>query len=157
MPGFLLGLQAGCTKHACFLCLWNGRADDQHYGKNDWPVREELFPGIHNVIHNALVKPEKVLLPPLHIKLGLVKQFIKSLNPDSDAFKHIRSMFPKVSEGKASNGIFVGPPIRRMLVCSEVETKVKVVEKRAWQAFRLVVSGFWEIESHKTMKNSLIT
>ena len=31
MTAFLLGLQGGYTKHFCFLCLWNNRADEQHY------------------------------------------------------------------------------------------------------------------------------
>ena len=31
MIAFLLGLQGGYTKHSCFLCLWNSRADEQHY------------------------------------------------------------------------------------------------------------------------------
>ena len=29
MLGVLLGLQSGYTKHSCFLCLWNSRADDE--------------------------------------------------------------------------------------------------------------------------------
>ena len=31
MIAFLLGLQGGYTKHSCFLCLWDSRADEQHY------------------------------------------------------------------------------------------------------------------------------
>ena len=31
MIAFLLGLQGDCTKHSCFLCLWDSRADEQHY------------------------------------------------------------------------------------------------------------------------------
>ena len=27
----VLGLQAGYTKHPCFLCMWNSRAVDCHY------------------------------------------------------------------------------------------------------------------------------
>ena len=73
MIGFLLGLQGGYTKHSCFPCLWNSRADNEHYVIQDWPVREELIQGSHNVIHKALVQREKVLLHPLHIKLGVAK------------------------------------------------------------------------------------
>ena len=37
----------------------------------------------------SLVVSKKVLLPPLYIKVGLMKQFVKSLNPEGDAFKRI--------------------------------------------------------------------
>lgn len=36
--------------------------------------------GKHNVKHNPLVDPKKVYLPPLHIKLGLIKNFIKGID-----------------------------------------------------------------------------
>jgi hypothetical protein len=53
-----------------------------------WPERGQLIP--RNVIHNALDPREKILLPPLHIKLGLLKQFVKALGPNSAALHHIR-------------------------------------------------------------------
>jgi hypothetical protein len=33
-----------------------------------------------NVLNNLLVNPEKVFLPPLHIKLGLMKNFVKGVD-----------------------------------------------------------------------------
>ena len=99
MLAFLLGLQGGYTKHSCFYCLWDSRANDQHYVRKDWPARDHLVVGQHNIIHNALVSRSKVLMPPLHIKLGLIKQFVKALDFDnSDAFQHMRFMFPNLSE-----------------------------------------------------------
>ena len=105
-------------------------------------MREHLQPGSHNVINQSLIPVEKILLPPLHIKLGLIKQFVKALNPDSTAFQHIRQMFPKVSDAKISAGIFVGPQIKVMLACKELEDKMSAVEKEAWTAFRHVVHSF---------------
>ena len=46
-----------------------------------------------------LAKPKKVLLPPRHIKLDLIKQYVK-LNLEGDAFKYIQELFPKWSEEK---------------------------------------------------------
>ena len=80
MLGVLLGRQSGYTKCSCFLCLWNSRADGEHYEKMHWPTGKELTPGMCNVIRELLVSWEKVLLPPLHIKLSLVKQFVKALD-----------------------------------------------------------------------------
>ena len=83
MLGFLLGLQGGYTKYSCFLCMWNGRADGENYEKIHWPKQQELTPGMYNVIKEPLGNMENVLLPPLHIKLGLVKQFTKALDFES--------------------------------------------------------------------------
>ena len=80
MLGSLLGLQGGYTKYSCFLCLWNSRADGEYCQKIHWATREELTPGMYNIIREPRISREKVLLPPLHIKLGLVKQFVKALD-----------------------------------------------------------------------------
>ena len=74
------GLQGGYTKYPCFLCLWDSRADDQHYIRQEWPLRQGLEPGLHNVKSPPLVEPNKILLPPLHIKLGLMKNFVKAMD-----------------------------------------------------------------------------
>ena len=60
---------------------WDSRADMKQYQMREWPVRSELTPNTHNVLINAMVQREKVLLPSLHIMLGLVKQFIKGFLP----------------------------------------------------------------------------
>ena len=141
MLGFLLGLQGGYTKYSCFLRLWNIRADGEHYEKIHWLTREELTPGMFNIIREPLISWEKVLLPPLHIKLDLVKQFVKALNFE-EVFQEIRSMFPRLSEAKIKGGIFVGPQINTMLKSKTLEEKMNETEKEAWQAFRGEVDGF---------------
>ena len=75
---FLLRLQGGYTKHSRFLCLWNSRADEQHYMDKNWQARKDLTPGSHNVLNSSLIERSKILLPPLHVKLGLAKQFVKA-------------------------------------------------------------------------------
>ena len=115
----LLGQQGGYTKYSCFLCLWNSRADDQHYSRKQWPLQEELTPGIQNMFRQCLVLKEKILLQTLHIELGLAKQFIKALKLDSKALSHVQAMFPKLSEAKMKGGIFTGPQIRQMLGSKE--------------------------------------
>ena len=142
MLGFLLDLQSGYTKYSCFLCLWNSRADGEHYEKIHWPTREELTPGMYDVIREPLICREKVLLLPLHIRLGLVKQFVKALDFEGEVFQEICSMLPKLSEAKIKGGIFVGPQINIMLKSKTLEEKLNETEKEAWQAFRGVVDGF---------------
>ena len=134
MLGVLLGLQSGYTKYSCFLCLWNSRADGEHYEKMHWLTREELTPGMYNVIREPLVSWKKVLLPPIHTKLGLVKQFVKALNFE-EVFQEIHSMFPRLSDAKIKGGIFVGPQISTMLKFENLEAKRNETEKEVWQAF----------------------
>ena len=51
-----------------------------HYYRKHWPYRQSLTPGMKNVVHKPLIMSSKVLPPPLHIKLGLMKNFVKISN-----------------------------------------------------------------------------
>ena len=124
------------------MCLWNSRADSEHYEKTHWPTREELTPGMYYVIRELFVSREKVLLPPLHIKLGLVKQFVKALGFEGEFFQDIRSMFFRLSDAKIKRGIFVGTQVSTMLKSESLEAKINETEKEAWQAFQGMVNGF---------------
>ena len=70
--GLLTCMQAGFTKYCCFLCLWDSRAVSQHYKQKYWGSRSSFVPGEHSLEENPLVDMNKVLLPPFHIKLGLM-------------------------------------------------------------------------------------
>ena len=103
----LTGLQLGYTKYCCFLCLWDSRARSEHYIKKHWPPRLLPTPGQHNIANMALVPREKIILSPLHIKLGLFKQFVKAFNKESPVFQFLQKNFPKLSEAKIKEGVFV--------------------------------------------------
>ena len=74
--------------------------------KIDWPVRTELKVGEQNVIAAQLVPRDKIIFPPLHIKLGLMKQFVKALDKEGDCFQYICKAFPGLSNEKLKAGIF---------------------------------------------------
>ena len=40
----------------------------------------------------------KILLPPVHIELGSIKQFVTDLEFNGEAFQHIRLMYPQISK-----------------------------------------------------------
>ena len=105
-----------------------------------------------NVIREPLVSREKILVPPLHIKLGPVKQFVKALDFEKEVFQKIRSMFPRLSDAKIKGGIFVGPKISTMLKSDSLETKMNETKKKAWQSFRSVVNGFFGNEGNQNYK-----
>ena len=84
---FLSGQQGGYTKYPCFICSWDSRAKSEHWTRKDWPPRQALVPGSMNVINTPLVPRDRIILPPLHIKLGLMKQYVKALNKDGECFE----------------------------------------------------------------------
>jgi len=143
--GILLGLQKGYTKMPCFLCEWDSRCKEQHWTRKQWPPRENLTPGQKNVISIPLVPPQKVLLPPLHIKLGIIKQFVKALNKDGQCFKHMCNAFPELSTAKLNEGIFIGPQIRTLMKNKEFEDTMTDLEKRHGYLLRMWYPIFWEI------------
>lgn len=138
----LLGMQLGYTKFCCFLCEWDSRARSDHYKRKVWPSRKSLDPGTKSVQHSPLVDPKKVLLPPLHIKLGLVKNFVKAMNRDGEAFKYLKEKFPRLSEAKIKEGVFIGPQIRALLKDEHFHQILRGFEKNAWKSFELVVENF---------------
>jgi len=85
----LLGMQLGFTKFSCFLCEWDSRDMAHHYVKRIWPARKILEPGHKNVKHHSLVESSRILLPPLHIKLGLMKNFVKAMHCNGTAFLYV--------------------------------------------------------------------
>lgn len=46
------------------LHLWENRAQDQHWVRRQWPLRENMAAGEH-IITEPLVDREKITLPPL--------------------------------------------------------------------------------------------
>lgn len=138
----LTGLQAGFTKYCCFLCLWDSRDTKNHYRVKEWPVRKSYVPGNVNVNNTPLVEHYKIILPPLHIKLGLIKNFVKALDKGSEAFNHLKEKFPKLSEAKLKEGIFVGPQIRKLLKDPTFDTKLTDIQLAAWSSFKAIVKGF---------------
>ena len=60
-----------------------------------WPIRNAYTIGEFNVENEPLIFFESIVLPILHIKLGLVKKFVKYMDKKSDAFQAIIEMFPK--------------------------------------------------------------
>ena len=79
-------------------------------------MRKTLQVGVKNVERKSLVDPQKkVLLPPLHIKLGLMKQFVKALPKQGECFRYLCGLFSGLYEAKLREGIFVGPDIRKLM------------------------------------------
>jgi hypothetical protein len=59
------------------------------------PLYSEITPGQKNVVHPALVAKSKNYLPPLHIKLHLIKIFVKVMDSESERLPVYGKCFPK--------------------------------------------------------------
>lgn len=140
--GIVLGMQSGNIKYPCFLCHFDSRDRTNHYHKKEWPKRESLQPGCSNVIKSPLVDETKVLIPPLHVKLGLMKQFVKALDKDGKCFKYLTVKMHKLSDAKLEAGIFDGPQIRALFNDVSFTNHMTDIEKAAWISFRQVSQNF---------------
>ena len=89
---------------------------------NIWPVSMEFG-------KQLLVPIDKIAFPVLHIKLGLLQKFVKSLDKGSDWFKFICRNIKK-SETKLNNSVFTGPKIR-LLVTHQDFPKTMTDKERA--------------------------
>ena len=72
-----------------------------------------------------LIQKKLLLLPQLHIKLGLIKQFVKALPKEGEQFKYLCDQFPGLFEQKLKEGVFVGHDIRKLMKYKNFENKIK--------------------------------
>ncbi|KAF2350265.1 hypothetical protein FHG87_018979 [Trinorchestia longiramus] len=145
--GLIVGLQGGYTKCPCFLCLWDSRAVDQHYVRQEWPSRQALKPGSHHVVSHPLVEPSKILLPPLHIKRGLMKNFVKALDREGGRFAFLHQKFQRKSMEKIKAGIFDGPQIRELIRDTNFDDALNPAYFFVWLFFESVIANF--LGNHK--------
>lgn len=107
-----------------------------------------------------LVDPNDIILPPLHIELGLMKNFVKALDKNGAGFQYLREKFPRLSEAKVKEGIFVGSQIRKLFKDSVYDEKLLPVEKEAWDSFKAVCSNFLgnrKAENYKDLVANLLS
>ena len=107
-----------------------------------WPARKEFVPGRFNVQHVPLVDPQKIYLPPLHIKLGLLKNFVKATYSTGNGILYLRQKFPSKSEAKVKAGVFLGLESRKLMGDKKFDANLNSKEKAGWDQFCLTVKIF---------------
>jgi hypothetical protein len=73
------------------------------------------------------------LLPSMHLKLGLMKNFVKAMNQKEVAFTYLWAKFPRLGEAKLKEGVFIGPQIRDLIKDEYFDTLLQGDEKAAWE------------------------
>jgi hypothetical protein len=127
--------------------------------KKQWPKRENLIPGKKNVTCKPLFDPRRVYLPPLRIKLGLTKNCVQAMDRDGQSFLYLRRKFPRISDAKIKEGIFIGPQFRELMKGQDFERSLNKSEKAAWRSFQKVVKNFLgnkKAENYEDMISELI-
>ena len=110
---------------------WDSRAREKHWNQKEWPIRETLKAGMPNIVNDPTVSRENIIFLPLHIKLGLMKQFVKALNTDDECFQHIFSVLPGLLFEKIEASVFNGPQIRTLVRNQEFARKMNDKERTA--------------------------
>ena len=141
------------------LLLGHSKDKANHWAKKDWPVRDQRNVREKNVIAEQLLPHDKIAFPSLHIKLGLVKQFVKALDKGGDCFQYICKSFPSLSNEKLKAGIFDGPQIKQLMRYQKLCDSMNEVELTVWLSFVEVVksfSGNYRADNYKEIVNNMI-
>ena len=108
-----------------------------------WEPREALTAGRFNVKYMPLADPKNVLLPPLHIKFGLMKCFVRAMDHQGSGFKYLQKKFRSYkTEAKLTAGIFIGPEIRKLFADENFPKHLNTKELEAWNTLKLVAENF---------------
>ena len=105
--------------------------------------RESLTPGQKNFVHPSLVNSDMLILPSLHLKFGLFKNFVKALNKNGAGFHYLKEKFPSVSNSKIKEGISVGGQIRALIRDGNFKALLSQIEKSSWKSFKSAVKNFF--------------
>jgi hypothetical protein len=104
------------------------------------------------VTHRALLDKTKIYLSSLHIKLGLIKMFVKS----KDSF--LRQKFPRISETNIKEDIFVGPQVKQLFQDPDLRIQFNSTERRTWETFKnlcCIFLGNKKLESYEEIVEEL--
>jgi len=70
------------------------------------------------------------------------KNSVQAMNQKEAAFTYLRDKFPRLSEAKLKEGIFIGPQIRNLFKDEYFDKLLQGDEKAVWDSFKFVVKGF---------------
>jgi hypothetical protein len=90
----------GIQEVLLFLGLWEGQANENITLFKNWSVRKDFIPRKHNAEIGALVNPENVLLPPLHMKLWFMKNLVKAWDKSAEGFLYLEGKFSNFTHTK---------------------------------------------------------
>jgi len=64
------------------------------------------------------------------------------MDQNGDGFRHLQTLFPRLSVNKVKEAIFIGPHIRRIMRDPVFISKLNTIERNTWLSFVPVTEGF---------------
>lgn len=101
--------------------------------------------GRYTKYHNWSVN---VLMRPLHIRLDLMKQFVKAPIQALKALQYLKNVFPKLSETQIKAGILIWPQFKKVMTTDGFPQLLNTGEKQAWTSLKTVIHAF--LENHRS-------
>jgi len=95
----------------------------------------------------------------MHLKLGLVRNFVKATNQGEAVFTYLWEKFPRLSEAKLNESIFIGPQIWDLIKDEYFDKLLQGDEKAAWDSFKFVVKVFLgnrRAQNYEELVNNLL-
>ena len=122
--------------------FWESQTDNQHYVRQEWPIRQGFKPDSHNVQSHSLVLLNKILLPLWHIKVGVMKNFVNAMDREGNGVAFLQERFLWICIEKIKVGIFDIPQKRELIKDPLFDEALSEAELSAWQSLKSVVTNF---------------
>jgi hypothetical protein len=71
-----------------------------------------------------------------------MKNFVKAVNQEESVCTYLREKFPRLSEAKLKEGIFIGLKMRDLFKDEYFDKLLQGDEKLVWDSFKFVVKRF---------------
>jgi hypothetical protein len=80
--------------------------------------------------------------PPTTHQTRAYEKLCEGNDQNGAGFAYLKETFPRISDAKTKEGIFVGPQIRELMQDANFEEQLTQVEKVAWSSFKNVTRHF---------------
>ena len=88
-----------------------------------------------------------------------MKNFVKAMNQEEAAFTYLWEIFPRLSEARLKEGIFIGPQILNLIKDEYFDKLLQGDEKAARDSYKFVVKVFLgnrKAQIYEELVNSLL-
>lgn len=170
----IMGLKQGYCSFPCIFCFWNSRTNSIDESlRFDWISRESFLVNPSNSqIAKPLVPVDRIVMPSLHVKLGVFQHFVKFLSQrrgssgqvvsgNPAAISYLSKLFPHKTLAKIRDGCFNGSEIDKIVRReSEFATHLNKRKKACFVAIVKLIKNFFGNEkasNYKVLVNNLRT
>ena len=93
---------------------------------------------------------QTILLPPLYIKLGIIKNFVKAMDRKGSGFDLLQDKFPCIRLEKLKASIFDGPQIRKPMKNPLFDEALNETVLSTWQSLKSEITKF--LGNHRSVQ-----